>query len=125
MPISYHTDYVEGLVEVSFSGKIKGQELIEGLEKIFSDEHWCHTMPQLWDGSQICELDVDFSDLMAIRSMVITLLYPDRMYWGRTAIIVRSRITYMFVRMLQAFFEKEKKHSRIFSIEERHLLGST
>lgn len=82
------------------------------LERIFVDEHWHPGMAQLWDSSQVSELDVDFSELLEMRSLMLKALFPDRMKWDWTALVVTNRMIYTFIRMVQAMFSKN--HSRIF-----------
>ena len=113
MPIDYHIDFVEGIFEVSASGRLTGRELIDGLERIFADESWRPDMPQLWDGSQISALDVDFSEFLEMRSMMPKSLYPDRMKWEWTALVITSRLVYTFIRMVQAMFSQQ--NARIFT----------
>lgn len=112
MPIEFHTDYVEGIVEVCASGKISGAEILERLEAIFTDTNWKYDMPQIWDGTQVSELDIDFPELLGIRELVSRLLYPNRSEWAKTAVIVSSRKIYIFIRVVQALITN--KHSRVF-----------
>ena len=112
MPIDFHIDYVDGIVEVHAFGKISGSEILERLEAIFTDPAWKFDMPQIWDGTQVSELDVDFPELLGIRSLVDRLLYPNRSEWGKTAVVVNSRKIYIFIRVVQALITN--KHSRVF-----------
>lgn len=112
MPINYHIDYVEGRAEMVASGRVTGAELITKLEMIFSDEHWSYEMPQLWDSSHVDELDIDFSELVAVRSLVESL-QEYREKWGRIAVVVGNRTTYMIIRAILAM--SVHKRSRIFN----------
>ena len=114
MPVSHYIDFVEGIVKVSFTGKITGQDIYDGLSAIFSDKHWQVDFPHLWDASKMSKLDVDFKDLQGIHELIQVVIKEGRKVTGKSAVVVTNRMAYVFARSMYAFYSWYKPF-RVFS----------
>ena len=104
MPVSHSIDFVDGIVIVSFKGRITAGDIYDGLSALFSDKHWQLDFPHLWDASNITKLDIDFNELMKIHDLIGGVINEGRKVTGKSAVVVSNRVTYLFARSMYAFY---------------------
>ena len=114
MPVSHYIDFVDGIVKISFTGRITASDIHDGLSALFSDKHWQLDFPHLWDASKITKLDIDFHELMIIHNLIGGVIKEGRKVTGKSAVVVSNRVTYLFARSMYAFYGWYKPF-RVFS----------
>lgn len=114
MPYDYNIDLSNQKVEVTFSGRLTGEEIIEVLTRVFFDDDWSLSFPHYWDGSAVTKLDFAFSDFEKITPVVKAMQIPKGLKGGPMAVIVANRVAYGIVRAAHAALEKGYKPFGIF-----------
>ncbi len=114
MPYNYQIDIANQKVEVAFTGRLTGQEVLEVLQRVFFDDDWSLSFPHYWDGSGVTQLDFGFSDFEMITPVVKAIQVPQGIKPGPMAVIVANRVAYGIVRAAHAALEKGYKPFGIF-----------
>ena len=114
MPYAYHIDIDIQQIDVNFTGRITGKDILNMLSEVFFHDDWSMSYAHYWDGSGITRLDFGFSDFEMIKPIVQAIKLPEDTICGPMAVIVPNRVTYGIVRAAHAALGRNYKPFGIF-----------